>query len=197
MTYFFKRAEIFLAIGCVVFLGVCWMNNPELIMIFIVFVALLALLNFLFFKQIVQRSKYKFTFIPQRVFTLYGFSSTAITLCLIGVIFRQMYLDGANLLLLFGMGMLSISIIIHTLIYSIGKKSNAVKVVKRLFLYFMVAAFFYFVPNSLFVYLNLRKYPDYAKIIEQYLDNPDDIELRLQVNEARKELVKKDSIPQQ
>ena len=194
MTYFFKRAEIVLAVLSGGSLIACWMNHPEWILVFASLLTLHLLLNFFFFKQIVQKSKYKFTFIPQRVFSLYGFSATAITITLIGVIFKQLFLDGSNLLLLCGMAMMALSIITHTLIYSIGKKQNAVKVVKRLFIYFMIGAIFYFVPNSLFVHLNLRKYPEYAKIVEEYLNNPDDFELRKRVDTARKEMVKKDSI---
>ncbi len=187
MTYFFKRAEIVLAVLSGGSLIACWMNHPEWIFVFVGLITLHLLLNFFFFKQIIQKSKYKFTFIPQRVFTLYGFSATAIAITLIGVIFKQLFLDGVNLLLLCGMGMMALSIIIHALIFGISKKKNAVNIVKRLFIYFMIGAIFYFIPNSLFVHLNLRKYPEYAKLVEEYLNNPDDFELRKRVEKARAE----------
>ena len=191
MTYFFKRAETVLGVTSGVSLIICWwMNHPELILIFTISISLLILLNFLFLKQIIRKSRYKFTFMPQRVFTLYGFSSTAIAIALIGVVFRQMFLDGADFLLICGMAMLVVSIFIHAFIFGIKRNKNAVMLIKRLFIYFLIAFFFYFISNKMFVYLNLRKYPEYARLVEEHLNNPDDIELRIKVNEARKKISK-------
>ena len=132
-----------------------------------------ALFNNIPFRSIFKKDAYKETYWKRIVGAF--LTGYALSIVIIGILFRFQFLPGGKFLLLFGFCCLSIILLIAIAKYEKTKSLLYTRVIKRIIIIGGLGLFLYFLPSNTLVDIKYRNFPEYAEALKNTLNYPSGI----------------------
>lgn len=151
-----------------------------------------ALFNGIRMRDIFGKTSYKDTN-AKRIIVAVGLG-WAISLIVIGGLFKLQFWEGADMQLLIGLVNIGLILVIATIFYFRNKADYYKKIFKRIVIYGALGLVLYLTPTTTFLnlhYANNHEYtehPDFEEHYKKMLAEPDNLELREQLEQMRIEL---------
>ena len=147
------------------------------------YVCSFALFNGIKLRDIFKKVSYKDTN-AKRIIGAVGLG-WAISLIIIGGLFKLEFLAGADFQLLTGLVTIGLILLIAIIFYFRSKAAYYKRIFKRIAIYGGLGLILYLTPSSVFVDIYYRNNPDYAELFKKVLASPDNLELREQLEQMK------------
>ena len=144
-----------------------------------------ALFNGIRLRDIFKKVSYKDTN-AKRIIGAVGLG-WAISVIIIGVLFKLQFWAGADFQLLTGLVTIGVILLIAIIFYFRSKAEYYKRIFKRIAIYGGLGLMLYLTPSSVFVDIYYRNNPDYAELFKKVLASPDNLELREQLEQMKTE----------
>lgn len=115
----------------------------------------------------------------------------SISLVIFGIQFKLLFWQGANEQLLIGLLPIGLILIVAVIFYFRDKTEFYNRIFKRIAIYGGLGLLLYLTPTSTLVDIYYRDNPDFAELFNKVLEDPENEELRKQLNQMREEISKK------
>ncbi len=115
----------------------------------------------------------------------------SISLVIFGIQFKLLFWQGANEQLLIGLLPIGLILIVAAIFYFRDKTEFYSRIFKRITIYGGLGLLLYLTPTSTLVDIYYRDNPDFAELFNKVLEDPENEELRKQLNQMREEISKK------
>jgi len=142
-----------------------------------------ALFNGIRFRDFFRKASYKDTN-AKKIIGAVGLG-WALSLIVIGGLFKLQLWAGANVQLLTGLVTIGLILVIATVFYFRNKAEYYKRIFKRIAIYGAFGLVLYLTPSSTLVDIYYRNNPDYAELFKKVLTAPDNLELREQLEQMR------------
>ena len=150
------------------------------------FIFSFALFNDIRLRDIFKKVAYKDTNAKRIIGAIgLGFALSAI---IIGGLFKLQFWPGATVQLMTGLVSTGLILLIALIIYFRRKADYYLKIFKRIAIYGGLGLILYLTPTATIVDIYYRDNPEYAELYKKVLDDPENIELRKQLEQMRKEM---------
>ncbi len=150
------------------------------------FIFSFALFNDIRLRDIFKKAAYKDTNAKRIIGAIgLGFALSAI---IIGGLFKLQFWPGATVQLMTGLVSTGLLLLIALIIYFRRKADYYVRIFKRIAIYGGLGLILYLTPTATIVDIYYRDNPEYAELYKKVLDDPENIELRKQLEQMRKEM---------
>jgi hypothetical protein len=156
----------------------------------IYYVFSVALINGIKFRDIFTKQSYK-SLCAKRIISAIGFG-LAISVLIMGVLFKLQIWSGASGLLLIGLVSTGIILLISVFYYMKDKSESYIRIIKRIAIYGSFGLMMSIITTSTLVDIYYRDNPDYAELYKKILSNPDNVELQEQFEQMEKGLLEKE-----
>ena len=149
-----------------------------------------ALFNGIRIRDIFKKASYKDTNAKRIIGAIgLGFALSAIT---IGGLFKLQFWPGATIQLMAGLVTTGLILLIAVIFYFRSKADYYKGVFKRIAIYGGLGFILYITPTATIVDIYYGDNPDYAEFYKKVLADPENIELREQLDQMRKEMLEKE-----
>jgi len=142
-----------------------------------------ALFNGIRLRDIFKKESYKETN-AKRIVGAIGLS-WAISAIIMGGLFKLQFWNGASMQLMTGLVTLGVILLIATIFYFRNKAEYYKRVFYRIAIYGVFGIILYLTPTSFLVDIYYRNNPDYAELYKKVLAEPNNSELREQLEQMR------------
>ena len=150
------------------------------------FIFSFALFNDIRLRDIFKKVAYKDTNAKRIIGAIgLGFALSAI---IIGGLFKLQFWPGATVQLMTGLVSTGLILLIALIIYFRRKADYYLKIFKRIAIYGGLGLILYLTPTATIVDIYYRDNPEYAELYKKVLDDPENIELRKQLEQKRMEM---------
>jgi hypothetical protein len=112
----------------------------------------------------------------------------ALSIVVIGLLFKVMFWPGGSFMLLAGCLALIIAAIIGGIRLRTSKSAFPARLLKRAVIFGSLGLLCFFLPSNFFLKIKYRQHPEYVKAVEAASANPDDEELQRKANEEHQKL---------
>ncbi len=145
-----------------------------------------ALFNGIRLRDILKKGSYKDTSIKRIIGAVgLGLSFPPI-IC--GGLFKLQLWPGANIYLLTGLVTTGLILLIATIFYFRNKADYYKRIFKRIIIYGGLGLILYLTPTSVFIDIYFGDNPDYAELYKKVLADPNNLELRKQLEQMSEEM---------
>jgi len=149
-----------------------------------------AIFNNIGFRGIFNKESYKKTNKKKIIGTIgLGWS---ISIIIIGGLFKIQLYQGASIQLLFGLILIIILFLIALTRYLKNRSVYYQRVFKRIIIFGSLGLVLYLTPYATLVDIYFKDKPAYAELYKKVLENPKDIEIREQLKQMEREMLKEE-----
>jgi len=114
----------------------------------------------------------------------------SISLVIFGIQFKLLFWQGANEQLILGLLPTGLILIVAAIFYFRDKTEYYNRIFKRIAIYGGLGLLLYLTPTSTLVEIYYRDNPDFAELFNKVLEDPENDELRKQLNQMREDVLK-------
>lgn len=127
-------------------------------------------------RKVLKKDSYKDNRRPRIIGAIgVGIGLSTVTL---GMLFKIQHWPGATINLLIGLTILAITFLVSLLKYIRYRDPFYTFMFRRIIIFGALGAVLFFLPDFTLEKIQYRNYPNYIKAIDQYLENPNDPELK-------------------